>query len=240
MSLEDYENERRNRRQAYRTILADPPWRYGDKLRQDPLVDRGADDHYETMTVDEICNLKSWDAMNLLVAGFEVDDPAFLFLWVTNPFLLSGVGAQVCRAWGFEPKQLITWVKTKTGWQLEADSITEGEPLFNVELLNADPTEMAQDINARGLQMGMGRITRGVTEHIIVATRGAYTDYVLDRSVRNVLFAPRREHSRKPDEQYTLIERVVPGPYLELFATQRRDGWTSWGRALEESIPEAE
>jgi N6-adenosine-specific RNA methylase IME4 len=47
--------------------------------------------------------------------------------------------------------------------------------------------------------------------------------------VPQLLVAPRREHSRKPDEQYERIERLVGGPYLEMFARQSRPGWSSWG-----------
>ena len=44
-----------------------------------------------------------------------------------------------------------------------------------------------------------------------------------------LLIAPRREHSRKPDETYERIERLLPGPYLELFARQSRPGWDGLG-----------
>jgi tRNA A37 threonylcarbamoyladenosine synthetase subunit TsaC/SUA5/YrdC len=43
----------------------------------------------------------------------------------------------------------------------------------------------------------------------------------------------KREHSRKPDELYEIIESCSPGPYLELFARTRRDGWLSWGNEVE-------
>jgi len=51
-----------------------------------------------------------------------------------------------------------------------------------------------------------------------------------------VLVAPKSTHSRKPDVSYTLIERLCPGPYLELFARRPREGWTSWGNAVESTI----
>jgi hypothetical protein len=47
--------------------------------------------------------------------------------------------------------------------------------------------------------------------------------------VPQLILAPRREHSRKPDEAYERIEALVPGPYLELFARAPRAGWYSWG-----------
>ena len=49
------------------------------------------------------------------------------------------------------------------------------------------------------------------------------------RDVRQLIVAPRREHSRKPDDTYERIERLLGGPYLELFARHSREGWDSWG-----------
>ena len=51
----------------------------------------------------------------------------------------------------------------------------------------------------------------------------------LSKGVRQVIEAPRREHSRKPDETFTRTEALFAGPYLELFARQQRAGWTAWG-----------
>jgi N6-adenosine-specific RNA methylase IME4 len=45
----------------------------------------------------------------------------------------------------------------------------------------------------------------------------------------NIISTRKREHSRKPDEQYDLIERCSPGPFLEMFARHGRENWTSWG-----------
>jgi N6-adenosine-specific RNA methylase IME4 len=213
----------------YRTILADPPWKYNDKLSMESRVYggyhkpvRGADAYYETMTVDEICALASF-IPDSRIAEFEANDPAFLFLWVTNPMLLDGSGVRVARAWGFEPKQLITWIKCKVGWDNYTEEIIEHPEVTDEEIA---------DLETTAFSLGMGRITRGVTEQLIIATRGKYSDFVQARNERNVVFAPRREHSKKPDSLYDKIERLVPGPYLELFATQRRDGWTSWGKSL--------
>jgi N6-adenosine-specific RNA methylase IME4 len=54
--------------------------------------------------------------------------------------------------------------------------------------------------------------------------------------VRSLIKAPRREHSRKPDEQYGRIEKLVDGPYLELFARQAWPGWSSWGNESEKYV----
>ena len=61
----------------------------------------------------------------------------------------------------------------------------------------------------------------------------------LSAAVRQLIVAPRREHSRKPDEQYERIEALCPGPRLELFARHRRPGWTAWGNQLPPYDPTA-
>ena len=69
-----------------------------------------------------------------------------------------------------------------------------------------------------------------------VFTTGALTSMLPKEKPPSVLFAPRREHSRKPDETYELIERMYPGlRYLEIFArpTGERPGWTFWGNEVE-------
>jgi N6-adenosine-specific RNA methylase IME4 len=51
----------------------------------------------------------------------------------------------------------------------------------------------------------------------------------------NIVATRKREHSRKPDEQYEIIEACSNGPYLELFARGTREGWTSWGHEADDS-----
>lgn len=86
---------------GWATLVADPPWSYGDKL---PGPGRGAAKHYETMSVREIALL-----------GAEIQDvmapDAHLYLWCTNGFIEEA--HEVVRSWGFRTtnKQLITWVK---------------------------------------------------------------------------------------------------------------------------------
>lgn len=182
-----------------RVIAADPPWQYRDGLEMED-VKRAAGAHYQTMTVDEIIALGGFGT----VAGFAGMRDALLFLWVTNPFLLDGTGARVCRAWGYEPKQLITWVKGR---------------------IDAKTAKLVA-------QIGMGHITRGATEHLILATRGQVSERVLAKNVPNVFIAPRTKHSRKPADAYALIERIAPGPYVELFAREARPKWQTWGNEV--------
>jgi N6-adenosine-specific RNA methylase IME4 len=180
------------------------------------------------MTLKDICALAHGDQ----IAGFDIERVgAFLFLWATNSFILSGDAVEVCRSWGFVPKQLVTWIKTRKGrWARRAEAVADAGDGLRGSRTQDEYDGVARSVREDGLAIGLGHITRGITEQLIVATRGRYSELVLNRSERNVIFAPRRSHSRKPDQQYDLIERLVPGPYLELFATQRRDGWTSWGK----------
>jgi N6-adenosine-specific RNA methylase IME4 len=77
---------------------------------------------------------------------------------------------------------------------------------------------------------GVGFYFRNVTEILLFGVRGKNARTLAPgRSQVNMIQTRKREHSRKPDEQYRLIESCSPGPYLELFGRGMRDGWTSWG-----------
>lgn len=89
-------------------------------------------------------------------------------------------------------------------------------------------------VPSRALRMGMGRTVRNVHEICLICRRGKPER--LDAGVQSVFFAPRLEHSRKPDAFYTIVERLAPGPRVELFARQRRKGWTTIGNELGEVL----
>jgi N6-adenosine-specific RNA methylase IME4 len=77
---------------------------------------------------------------------------------------------------------------------------------------------------------GVGFYFRNVTELLLFGTRGKNARTLAPgRRQVNYLATRKREHSRKPDEQYELIEGCSPGPYLELFARGTRRKWTYWG-----------
>jgi N6-adenosine-specific RNA methylase IME4 len=85
-----------------------------------------------------------------------------------------------------------------------------------------------------GWHIGLGYWSRGNPEMCLLFTRGAPKRQ--SASVRQLIVAPRREHSRKPDETYDRIEALLPGPYLELFARTRRAGWDAWGNQVPDSV----
>src|SRR5262249_23037626 len=78
--------------------------------------------------------------------------------------------------------------------------------------------------------IGLGHFVRGQHEHLLIATRGDFPCPLPGNRPSSVIQAPRREHSRKPDEAYELIERMYPElPKIELFARNSRRGWDAWG-----------
>jgi N6-adenosine-specific RNA methylase IME4 len=81
--------------------------------------------------------------------------------------------------------------------------------------------------------IGLGYFVRNQHELLLVATRGDMPSPSPANRPPSVIHAPRREHSRKPDEAYELIERMYPElPKLELFARQTQAGWAAWGNEI--------
>ena len=78
-----------------------------------------------------------------------------------------------------------------------------------------------------GFHTGMAFTTRKNVELCLLGRRGRPP--IRNHDVRELIISPRREHSRKPDEQYERIERLCDGPFLEVFARQHRPGWLSIG-----------
>lgn len=82
---------------------------------------------------------------------------------------------------------------------------------------------------------GVGFYFRNVTELILFGVRGKHARTLAPgRRQVNFLATRKREHSRKPDEQYDIIEACSPGPYLELFARGTRKGWVTWGNQADD------
>ena len=174
---------------TYTTILADPPWQFQNR------TGKVAPEHkrlrrYPTMKLDEICDLP---------VEAHADTPAHLYMWVPNALLEEGV--QVMKAWGFQYKTHVIWLKVRK------DGGPDGR--------------------------GVGFYFRNVTEILLFGIRGRMRTLPKARSQVNLIATRKREHSRKPSETYELIEECSPGPFLELFARERRDGWMSWGNEVD-------
>lgn len=153
-------------------IYADPAWQYDNASSR-----AAADNHYSTMSVDDICALP--------VAEIAADD-AHLHLWTTNAFLFDA--RRVMEAWGFEYKSCFVWVKP---------------------------------------QMGVGNYWRVSHEFMLLGVRGRCPFLGHDEMSWRSL--PRGRHSAKPDAIRQLVEKVSPGPRIELFARDSYPGWSAWG-----------
>lgn len=146
----------------------------------------------------------------LPVAEWAAPD-AVLLMWATDPLLPRAL--EVLGAWGFTYKTVgLYWVKLNKS---AAARLSREWPL----------------LAERDFFTGLGFWTRANPEPCLLATRGHPKRLAGD--VPKLLIAPRREHSRKPDEAYERIERLLAGPYLEMFARQSRPGWDRWGNQEE-------
>lgn len=86
---------------------------------------------------------------------------------------------------------------------------------------------------------GVGFYFRNTTELVLFGVRGKNARTLpRGRSQVNIIRTQKREHSRKPDEAYDIIEGCSSGPYLELFSRGTRPGWTAWGNQAEEYYPD--
>jgi N6-adenosine-specific RNA methylase IME4 len=85
---------------------------------------------------------------------------------------------------------------------------------------------------------GVGFYFRNVTELVLFGVRGKKARTLAPgRRQVNYISSQKREHSRKPDELYPIIEACSPGPFMELFARGSRDGWFAWGNESEDYFP---
>jgi N6-adenosine-specific RNA methylase IME4 len=136
-----------------------------------------------------------------LPVGEHAQPDCSLFLWTTDPMLPKAL--ELIAAWGFTYKTVaFTWAK--------------------LNRVVVGPTFCERDFFT-----GMGYWTRANAELCLLATIGRPKRTSM--AVKRLIVAPRREHSRKPDEAYGRIEQLVAGPYLELFARNSRPGWMAWG-----------
>jgi N6-adenosine-specific RNA methylase IME4 len=76
---------------------------------------------------------------------------------------------------------------------------------------------------------GVGFYFRNTTEIVLFGVRGKLRTFSPGRTQVNIIKSRKREHSKKPDELYDIIEQCSRGPYLELFARGKRKGWNQWG-----------
>ena len=149
------------------------------------------------------------DEIKALPVNNIAEEEAHLYLWVPNALLPDGLATM--EAWGFTYKTNLVWEKVRK------DGLPDGR--------------------------GVGFYFRNVTEILLFGVKTKHKSKYFRtltpaRSQVNLIRTRKREHSRKPDEFITLIERCSPGPYLELFARGTRPGWDLWGdQATDEYEP---
>lgn len=220
--------------EPFRTIVADPAWPYGDKL---PGRSRGAARNYPTMRVDEIARyLSSGEVVAALAEQGRLASPMIapdsrLLLWRVAP--MQEEALHVMRAWGFgAPVSEMVWAKeTLDAEALRQQLLAIARSMRSGKAAESEAVERLLD-RARKLSFSMGRTFRMSHETCLVGRRGRPER--LSKSERSVLFAPVRGHSQKPEEFFEKVERIFPGPYLELFSGgHRRPGWTCLGDAHE-------
>lgn len=186
----------------YRAIYADPPWRFNVWSGTKVVQARGSKSTYKPASV-HYETMATEEIAALPVADLAADD-CCLFMWACWPTLKDALA--LIDAWGFQYKTCaFDWMKAHAR---------------QVEMFRDDTDAL----------MGMGYWTRANTEPCLLATRGKPKRVNAD--VLQGIIEPRREHSRKPDCVHGRIERLVSGPYLELFARAERPGWDVWGNQI--------
>lgn len=232
----------------YQVVCADPAWRCKDQL---PGPGRGASKKYKTMPTKDICDLArtfvKWDGnesrnvMSLKMSNRRVyvADTALLALWRLGSMQRDAL--DVCQAWGFKDKAELVWVKYRPC----VDCKGEGGGVHYIPacehvppVLTAWTCELCEGTGCGTPWFGMGRYTRAAHETVLIAARGRMASEITAHNIRSTLHAPmpwdwkknRPIHSAKPERFYThVIEKLAPGPYLELFGRRRRVGWTVLG-----------
>jgi N6-adenosine-specific RNA methylase IME4 len=188
-------------------ILADPPVPFETWGKRSGGVDsRAAEAHYSTMSWGDLANLGP------LINAVAADD-ACLFLWLCQPLLIETL--RMVDSWG--------------GWSYRTKAFS---------WCKLTPQ------NGASFHVGMGYWTRANTEDVLLFTRGNPSRNrkdvyqllaTLEASPYEVpaVLAPVSRHSQKPEEVQTRVERLVGGPYLELFARRQRAGWTCLGNEID-------
>jgi N6-adenosine-specific RNA methylase IME4 len=208
-----------------RILVADPPWQFGDSTPH-----KGADDHYKTLPIDEI---KAFPLPPLA-------DDAVLFMWrVGGGSEKDGsLGEQayaVMRAWGFTPKSEMCWQKIGPCKVCGGNGYGPlPHPPPGMEAALSEIRVWCDNCKGRGYKnsLGMGRYVRGAHEVCLIGTRGK-PQFPDDKGIHSVFRAPRGVHSAKPDLFYDIVEQLYEtGPYVELFARRRREGWHCFGDEL--------
>jgi N6-adenosine-specific RNA methylase IME4 len=147
------------------------------------------------------------EALEALGLELVLAKHAWLFAWWPDPHEPQLDATMGVLGFKFSGKAF-TWVKT-------------------LRSLARGPRWMSSDDIESVFHFGLGKTTRKNSESCWLGRRGK--PKILSHSVREIIIAPRREHSRKPTEFYRRVEQFCPGPRLDLFPRETRPGWTPYG-----------
>lgn len=201
----------------YGTIVADPPWGYEERT---PPWYSGSDPAYALMLLDEIKSLP--------VPEIAAPD-AHLYLWATLPMMAEAY--EVVKAWGFRADTVLTWCKPGVGLGAGFRGNTEHLIVARRGFFYINPTCAKCGGRARGRRKC--DCPRPEWMHKNERVFG-HPGRAFQTTAEGTWYeAPRTGHSNKPPLFADLIERMSPGPYVELFARAPRLGWDHWGHGYE-------
>jgi N6-adenosine-specific RNA methylase IME4 len=195
-------------------IYLDPPWKYNSRANHKTRFRGGAEGHYPLMTMQEIAALP--------IKRLAAPSCAVL-MWCTFPYLAEQI--RLFEHWGFRYRtQFLTWIKLNPrGYDLPKD-----DPTYRPD----KQYTLYSDGLFHSVFFGTGYYAKANTEVCLLGMRGQVP--TISDAVSSVIMAPRREHSRKPDEAYCRIEQVFGDiPRIELFARQTAPGWSVMGNAID-------
>ena len=213
-----------------RAIEIDPPWQYKDCGYNgfDSVQKHRIHCPYPTMSLPEI-----W------AMGSEINRVAsencHLWTWTTKDFMEASL--ELVRSWGWETKQIFTWIKTTNGFSrnhsgmrgFSGEQIEEASPVLEAMGLPGKP------------KYGMGSWGRNGCEYLILAVNNSKKSNSLlpaKNTIPNYFFAPTAGHSAKPEKAYDLIKSLSPGPRLSIFQRTEREGFECWGNEMSQALPE--
>jgi len=198
----------------YSLGLIDCPWDYDNKQQNDPA--RGGI-QYSTLTMKELMDIPLYKAFN---------DDSIIVVWATMPKLMDsfydGLGIlDVIYAWKFRAiTALFVWIKLNKNAAIQ--------PYGTLDFGWSND----EYIKTKDFYSGLGRYTNSNVEIAIIARRGKGLER-LQKNVKQLIFAPIREHSAKPRIQYERLFRLYGNvPRIELFAREQNpppEGWNFTG-----------
>ncbi len=191
----------------HRVILADPPWKHSRtkslqdvKTVKEVIGQKRARGNLNYRTM----TMEDLKDMRPMIDRISAPD-SFLFMWAVSPMLQEAF--DLMEAWGYSYKTFaFVWIKLKPG--NDGLLITRPQPII-----------------------GTGSYSRANAEFVLLGRKGKARIAIKSKGISQIVFTygKPKVHSKKPEEVQDRIERLMPGPYIELFARRERKNWTTWG-----------